>query len=102
MIYTFVRIGAALKMRVEDVYTLKGRTWIRLDEKRTNIKRCRATRIWRFIWNAYITGAGLAGNPKALLFPTALKRGGPLFRPSHDPSGRLPDGRAGAQRTLAF
>jgi integrase len=30
MVYTFARIGAALKMRVEDVYTQKRRTWVRL------------------------------------------------------------------------
>lgn len=33
MIYTFGRIGAALNMRVEDVYIQKRRTWVRLYEK---------------------------------------------------------------------
>lgn len=33
MIYTFARVGAALKMRVEDVYIQGRRTWIRLHEK---------------------------------------------------------------------
>ena len=33
MIYTFTRVGAALKMRVEDVYIQGRRTWVRLHEK---------------------------------------------------------------------
>jgi site-specific recombinase XerD len=33
MVYTFARISAALKMKVEDVYTQKQRTWVRLHEK---------------------------------------------------------------------
>src|SRR5207249_2296134 len=31
--YTFARVGAAVKMRVEDVYTQGRRTWARLHEK---------------------------------------------------------------------
>jgi integrase len=33
MVYTFARVGAALKMRVEDVYIQGRRTWVRLHEK---------------------------------------------------------------------
>jgi hypothetical protein len=33
MVYTFAGIGAALGMRVEDVYVQKRRTWVRLHEK---------------------------------------------------------------------
>ncbi len=33
MVYTSARIGAALKMRVEDVYVQKRRSWVRLHEK---------------------------------------------------------------------
>src|SRR5947209_11818355 len=33
MVYTFARIGAARKMKVEDVYVQKWRTWVRLHEK---------------------------------------------------------------------
>jgi integrase len=33
MVYTFARIGAAIKMRVEDVYVQGPRTWVRLHEK---------------------------------------------------------------------
>jgi integrase len=33
MVYTFARVGAAIKMRVEDVYIQGRRTWVRLHEK---------------------------------------------------------------------
>ena len=33
MVYTFARVGAVLKMRLEDVYVQNKRTWVRLHEK---------------------------------------------------------------------
>lgn len=33
MVYTFARVGAALGMKVEDVYVQGRRTWVRLHEK---------------------------------------------------------------------
>jgi site-specific recombinase XerD len=33
MVYTFARVGAVIKMRGEDVYVQRRRTWIRLQEK---------------------------------------------------------------------
>jgi integrase len=33
MVYSFARIGAAIGMRVEDVYTQNRRLWLRLQEK---------------------------------------------------------------------
>jgi integrase len=33
MVYSFARVGAALAMRVEDVYTERRRVWVRLREK---------------------------------------------------------------------
>ena len=33
MVYSFARIGTAIGMRVEDVYTQNGRLWVRLHEK---------------------------------------------------------------------
>ena len=33
MVYTFARVGAAIGMRVEDVYVQGRRTWVRLHEK---------------------------------------------------------------------
>jgi site-specific recombinase XerD len=33
MVYSFARVGAALSMKIEDVYTQSGRLWVRLREK---------------------------------------------------------------------
>jgi site-specific recombinase XerC len=33
MVYTFARVGAAVQMRLEDVYVQRRRTWVRLHEK---------------------------------------------------------------------
>ena len=33
MVYTFARVGAVTRLRVEDVYTQRRRLWVRLDEK---------------------------------------------------------------------
>jgi site-specific recombinase XerC len=33
MVYTFTRVGAVIKMRVEDVYVQGRHTWVRLHEK---------------------------------------------------------------------
>ena len=33
MVYSFARIGAALAMKVEDVYVQNRRLWVRLHEK---------------------------------------------------------------------
>ena len=33
MVYTFARVGAVIKMQVEDVYVQGRRTWVRLHEK---------------------------------------------------------------------
>ncbi len=42
MVYSFGRIGAALAMRVEDVFTQQRRLWVRLHEKaaRSNVMPC--------------------------------------------------------------
>ena len=33
MVYTFARVGAVIKMQVDDVYVQGRRTWVRLHEK---------------------------------------------------------------------
>ena len=42
MVYTFARVGAALKMRTEDVYVQGRRTWVRLHEKGGKIEIAQA------------------------------------------------------------
>src|SRR5271167_2587240 len=45
MVYSFARIGAALGMAVEDVYTQNRRLWVRLRERAASATPCRATTI---------------------------------------------------------
>jgi site-specific recombinase XerC len=43
MVYSFARIGAALGMAVEDVFTQNRRLWVRLRERAASGTRCRVT-----------------------------------------------------------
>lgn len=79
MVYTFARVGAAIQMRVEDVYVQGRRTWVRLHEKggKQHEMPCHHNlEVWL---HAYIDGAQL-GNTK-----------GPLFRSGAGRSGQLSD-----------
>jgi site-specific recombinase XerD len=76
MVYTFARIGAALKMRVEDVYVQKRRSWVRLHEKGGKRHEMPCHHNLETYLHAYIEGAGIGDNPKSILFPTALGRTG--------------------------
>ncbi|HLJ45459.1 MAG TPA: tyrosine-type recombinase/integrase [Bryobacteraceae bacterium] len=78
MVYAFARVGAALKMRVEDVYVQKRRSWVRLHEKGGKRHEMPCHHNLDAYLHAYIDGVGLAGSGKALLFPTALGRTGKL------------------------
>jgi integrase len=49
MVYSFARIGAALAMRVEDVFMQNRRLWVRLHERAASAMRCRATITLRII-----------------------------------------------------
>ncbi len=78
MVYTFARIGAALKMKVEDVYIQKRRTWVRLHEKGGKRHEMPCHHNLDTYLQAYIEGAGIGDNPKNSLFPTAKRRTGIL------------------------
>ena len=76
LVYTFVRVGAAVKMRVEDVYPQGRRLWVRLDEKggKRHDMPCHHTlEAWL---GAYLAGTGRATTPKAPLFPSLAGRTG--------------------------
>src|ERR1700728_3680328 len=68
MVYSFARIGAALGMRVEDVYAQNRRLWVRLNEKGGKQHAMPCHHNLETYLHAYIDGAGLASDPKALLF----------------------------------
>jgi site-specific recombinase XerD len=70
MVYSFARIGAALGMAVEDVYTQNRRLWVRLREKggKRHAMPCHHNLEEYLV--AYLDGAGLRGDPKGPLFRT--------------------------------
>ncbi|MCK0509557.1 tyrosine-type recombinase/integrase [Aromatoleum buckelii] len=78
MVYTFARIGAALKMRIEDVYVQGRRSWVRLHEKGGKRHEMPCHHNLEEYLHAYIEGAQLAGAGKAFLFRTAIGHTGRL------------------------
>jgi site-specific recombinase XerD len=78
MVYSFARIGAAIGMQVEDVYTQNRRLWVRLHEKGGKHHAMPCHHNLEAYLHAYIDGAGLANQPKALLFQTYSRATGQL------------------------
>jgi site-specific recombinase XerD len=71
MVYTFARVGAAVKMRVEDMFVQSRRTWVRLHEKGGKAHEMPCHHNLEAYLHAYADGAQLAGEPKGFLFRTA-------------------------------
>ena len=78
MVYTFARVGAVLKMRVEDVYTQGRRLWVRLHEKGGKRHDMPCHHALEEYLHAYLEGAGIEGDAKGYLFRTAIGRTGRL------------------------
>ena len=80
MVYSFARIGAALGMTVEDVFTQNRRLWVRLREKggKRHAMPCHHNLEEYLI--AYLDGAGLRSDPKGPLFRTIGRGTGELTR----------------------
>ena len=78
MVYSFARIGAALGMAVEDVYTQNRRLWVRLREKggKRHAMPCHHNLDEYLV--AYLDGAGLRDDPKGPLFRTIGRGTGKL------------------------
>jgi site-specific recombinase XerD len=77
MAFSFARIGAALSMKVEDVYIQHRRLWVRLHEKGGKVHEMPCHHFLEDYLHAYIDGCGLAGDPKGALFRTIARgRGG--------------------------
>src|SRR5262249_45992935 len=70
MVYSFARIGAALGMAVEDVYTQNRRLWVRLREKGGQHHPMRCHHNLEEYPAVYLDGAGLRDDPKGPLFRT--------------------------------
>ena len=78
MVYSFARIGAAIGMRVEDVYTQNRRLWLRLHEKGGKQHAMPCHHNLETYLHEYLDGAGLAKDPKAILFQTYSRGTGQL------------------------
>lgn len=70
MIYSFARIGAALGMRVEDVYTQNRRLWVRLREKGGKAHALPCHHNLEAYLTAYLEQTGLIEDGKGPLFRT--------------------------------
>lgn len=73
MVFSFARIGAALAMKVEDVYVQHRRLWVRLHEKGGKVHEMPCHHFLEDYLHAYIDGCGLAGEPKGALFRTIAR-----------------------------
>jgi site-specific recombinase XerD len=80
MVYSFARIGAALGMAVEDVYTQNRRLWVRLREKggKRHAMPCHHNLDEYLV--AYLDGCALRDDPKGWLFRTIGRGTGKLTR----------------------
>ena len=97
MVYSFARVGAAIGMRVEDVYVQGRRTWIRLHEKGGKVHEMPCHHNLDEYLHAYIDGAQM-GDGKGWLFRSAIGRTGQL---SQRPMRQADVYRMIARRALA-
>ena len=82
MIYSFGRIGAALAMRVKDVFVQNRRLWVRLREKGGKRHEMPCHHSLDEYLHAYLDGTGIADDPKGPLFRTVGRGTGRLTRTS--------------------
>ena len=76
--YTFSRVGAAVAMRVEDVYAQSRRTWVRLHEKGSKRHEMPCHHKLETFLEEYIAAAEIADDPKGWLFRTTEGQSGIL------------------------
>lgn len=80
MVHSFARVGAALAMRVEDVFTQNRRTWVRLREKGGKRHEMPCHHTLEAYLHSYMDGTGIAGDPKGPLFRTIARGTNQLSR----------------------
>ncbi len=80
MVYSFGRIGAALAMRVEDVFVQNRRLWVRLREKGGKRHEMPCHHTLEEYLHAYLDGTGIGDDPKGPLFRTIGRGTGRLTR----------------------
>ena len=74
MVYTFARVSAAVGMLVEDYYSQKKRSFLRLHEKGGKYHQVPAHLTVQEYLDEYLEAAGIADDPKSPMF-LAAKRG---------------------------
>jgi integrase/recombinase XerD len=72
MTYTFARVGAVVKLRVEDYYPQKKRWWLRLREKNGKVNEMPCHHNLESYLDDYMEAAGIAGDRKGPLFRSAI------------------------------
>nr|WP_255581151.1 hypothetical protein [Caballeronia sp. dw_276] len=70
MVFSFARVGAALVMRVEDVYVQNKRLWVRLREKGGKQHEMPCHHTLDAYLHENLGRTGIAGDPKGPLFRT--------------------------------
>jgi site-specific recombinase XerD len=80
MVFSFARVGAALAMKVEDVFTQNRRLWVRLREKGGKAHAMPCHHSLEEYLHAYLDGAGIAEDAKGPLFRTIQRGTGRLSR----------------------
>ena len=78
MVFSFARIGAALAMKVEDVYTQQRRLWVRLREKGGKQHAMPCHHLLEEYLHAYLVQTGIEGDLKGPLFRTIGRGTGQL------------------------
>ena len=78
MVFSFARVGAALAMRVDDVYVQNKRLWVHLREKGGKRHEMPCHHTLEAYLHAYLDGTGIAGDPKGPLFRTIGRGTGQL------------------------
>ncbi len=80
LVYTFARIGAAVALNVEDIYSQNRRLWVRLHEKGGKQHIMPAHHNLEAYLHDYMEAGGIAGDPKGPLFRTVRGRAQALQR----------------------
>ncbi len=73
MVYSFARVGAALTMKVEDVFTQDRRLWVRLHEKGGKRHEMPCHHNLDAWLHAYLDGTRIAGDANGPLFRTVAR-----------------------------
>jgi integrase/recombinase XerD len=72
MTYTFTRVGAVVKLKVEDYYPQKKRWWLQLHEKNGKVNEMPCHHNLEAYLDEYIEAAGITGDRKGPLFRSAI------------------------------